>query len=294
MRQAIFRVAIAMLGSVAFGQTFEVASVKRSPPVSPTQQVFFGPPRGGPGTADPSQITWTYATLKGVLMRAFDASTYQVRGPEWLDSERYDFIVKLPQGTTKEQVRAMWQNVLAERFGMTLHHEPKEFQVSELVIAKGGHKLRETAIDAAALLEPGPPKFEGGKLTGPGMVTMVRIGTDAPHGVATARAQPISQLATMVGNQLRHPVLDKTGLTGRYDFEFEFTVNLIGVPPPPAELRPTVPGADAGDRASDRASDPGTDIGTALQKQLGLRLVANKAKLDVIVVDKAEKVPTEN
>lgn len=290
MRQAILRAAIAMLGSVALGQTFEVASVKRSPPVSPSQQVFFGPPRGGPGTADPSQITWTYATLKSVLMRAFDVSSYQISGPDWLDSDRYDFIVKLPQNATKEQVQAMWQSLLAERFGMALHHEPKEFQVSELVIAKGGHKLRETAIDAVALLETGPPKIEGGKLNGPGLVTMIRIGTDAPHAVATARTQPISQLTTMIANQLKRPVLDKTGLTGRYDFEFEFTVNLIGVPPPPPELRPTVVGGDV----SDRASDPGSDIGTALQKQLGLRLVTSKAKLDVIVVDKAEKVPTEN
>ena len=115
------------LGQAPERLTFEVASVKRSAPVPASGGVFFGPPRGGPGTSDPEQITWTYATLKGLLMRAYDVKAYQVSGPAWLDTERYDVAAKVPVGVTKEQVERMWQNLLEERFGMTLHRELKEF-----------------------------------------------------------------------------------------------------------------------------------------------------------------------
>jgi uncharacterized protein (TIGR03435 family) len=278
----------------AFGQTtqtltFEVASVKPSAPVPPNGGVYFGPPRGGPGTADPGQITWTYATLRGLLMTAYDVKEYQVSGPPWLNTERYDILVKVTEGATKEQVSVMWQNLLAERFGVMLHHEPKEFQVEELVIAKGGHKLKETTVDPAAELDPGPPKFDNksGELAGPGFVSTFRAGGQA-HTVA--KAQPLSKLTAMLGGVLRRPVLDKTGLTGKYDFSIEFNIDLrgFGLPPPG-------PGGPAPAAAPvDSAGEPGPDLAAAVQQQLGLRLVGGKANLDVLVIDKAEKVPTDN
>ena len=74
--------------ALVFGQsteilTFEVASVKPSPPVPASGGVYFGPPRGGPGTPDPGQITWSYALMKGLLMTAYDARAYQISGPDW-------------------------------------------------------------------------------------------------------------------------------------------------------------------------------------------------------------------
>ncbi len=89
----------------------------------------------------------------------------------------------------------------------------------------------------------------------------------------------MSRLTSLLGNQVNLPVLDKTGLGGYYDFTLEFTAVLPGTPPP-------APG--------DGASDPGPNLDAALQQQLGLRLVGSKAELDVIVIDKAEKVPTAN
>jgi len=147
MNQQNMRLAIAWIFAFAFvakGETFEVASVKQSPPVPPAGGVYFGPPRGGPGTPDPEQITWTYALMKTVLMTAYDVKNYQINGPAWLDSERYDIAVKIAPGATKEQVGVMWQNLLAERFGLKVHHESKEFQVSELVVGKDGAKLKPT------------------------------------------------------------------------------------------------------------------------------------------------------
>jgi uncharacterized protein (TIGR03435 family) len=296
MRRTMIRTGIWVFGfGLAFGQattslTFEVASVKPSAPVPPSRGVYFGPSRGGPGTPDPEQITWTYATLRGLLMTAYYVKAYQVSGPAWLGSERYDIIAKVPAGATKEQVNVMWQNLLAERFGVMLHHESKEFQVEELVIAKGGPKLKETSEDLSTALDPAPPKLKDGVLAGPGFVTTIFVNG---HAHAMAKAQPVSKLTEMLSNQLHRPVMDKTGLTGKYDFDIEFTLDLSGlpIPPPPPGQPGTGPAAAA---PGNNASDPGQNLVEAVQQQLGLKLVAGKVMLDVLVIDKAERAPTDN
>lgn len=283
--------AAAFAGASAFAQaterlTFEVASVKPSTPGWEKGGVYFGPPRGGPGTPDPGQITWTYATFKSLLMTAYDVKSYQLSGPAWLDTERYDIAAKVPADATREQVNVMWQNLLAERFGVTVHHESREFQVEELVVARGGSKLKETTVDPTAPLPPGPPRQDkNGGLISPGMVTTIFPGPNRASFRTVARAQPLSQLTAMLGNQIRRPVLDKTGLSGKYDFNLEYTLDLggLGLPvPPPGQAGP------------DHDSEPGPDLAAAVQQQLGLRLVASKAKLDVLVIDKAERAPTDN
>jgi uncharacterized protein (TIGR03435 family) len=166
-------------------------------------------------------------------MTAYDVKGYQISGPAWLASERYDIAAKVPAGATQEQVDVMWQNLLLERFGLRLHHESKEFKVEELVVAKGGPKLKETAQDPTAPLPPGPPDFKDGQLRSPGFVTTILVNG---HAHAFAKAQPLSKLTEMLGNTLHLPVLDKTGLAGKYDFEVEFRLDLNGlqlpVPPP--------------------------------------------------------------
>jgi uncharacterized protein (TIGR03435 family) len=290
------------LGQAAENLTFEVASVKPAPPPNPGGPMFVGS-RGGPGTPDPGQITWTNATLKNLLMIAYDVKLYQINGPSWLDTERYNIVAKVPEGATKEQVNVMWQNLLKERFGMVLHHESKEFQVSELVVAKSGSKLKETTLDPNAPPlapppppsgPPGPPKMDKNgfpEMNGPGLMMMIQPGAaGGPVGHMVARAQPVSGLAGVLGNQLNRPVLDKTGLTGKYDFNLEYTPDLSRMPAlPPPGLAGPAPGAP-----STEASEPGSNLIAAIEQQLGLRLVSSKAKLDVVVVDKAEKTPTDN
>ena len=94
-------------------EQFEVASVKLPAPVPPSGGVDFGPARGGPGTTDPELIRWSYARLKDLLMTAYDVKAYQVIGPGWIDTERYDIVAKVPAGATKERVSLMWQSLLA-------------------------------------------------------------------------------------------------------------------------------------------------------------------------------------
>ena len=133
--------------------------------------------------------------------------------------------------------------------------------------------------------------MKDGKLDSPGFMTMVNIGPPAKAHVMS-KAQPLTRLTVMLTNQLGKPVLDKTGLCGVFVFELEFAFNIRAVPPPPGVGPP--PSDLAGASPIDTMGEPIADIGAALQAQLGLRLVSAKTKLNVIVVEKAEKIPTEN
>jgi uncharacterized protein (TIGR03435 family) len=277
-----------LLGCVlAYGQSrspeFEVVSVKPSPPVSTDGRVFFGPAQGGPGTTNLGQIRWPYATIRNLLMAAYDVKAYQSSGPAWIATERCDIIARVPAGTTTAQLGVMWQRLLADRFGLVLHHSSKEFQVEELVLAKGGSKLKESTDDPDAPPAEGPPSLtRSGDLVSPGMVSMFSRGP-TPKAHTIARAQPIAKLTELLANQLGHPVLDKTGLTGRYDFTLDYTPR-----------RGPLPETAGADPTAMNAGDPELDIAAVLPQQLGLRLVAGTANLDVLVIDKMEKVPIAN
>jgi uncharacterized protein (TIGR03435 family) len=222
-------------------------------------------------------------------MTAYDVKTYQVYGPAWLNTERYDIVARVPAGATKERVNVMWQKLLSERFGVVLHHESRQFQVEELVIDKGGSKLKKTMWDAASPLPPGPPQPDkDGGLASPGQVVRIFPRENGASFHTVARAQPISRLTALLGAALNRPVLDKTGLAGQYDYSIDYMVDQSALPPLP-------PGNGSGPGAAPvNASEPGPDIAVAVQQQLGLRLVPGKAMIDVLIVDKAEKVPTAN
>jgi uncharacterized protein (TIGR03435 family) len=112
-------------------------------------------------------------------------------------------------------------------------------------------------------------------------------GPNGPSARAFARAQPLSKLTAMLGGQLDRPVLDKTGLSGIYDFNIEYSIDLSrSLLPPGFSPTTAAPG--------DSASPPLPDLAAAVQQQLGLRLTPSRARIDVLVIDKAEKVPTDN
>jgi len=313
MRVTRFAALALLCSAAAFSQTtaaklpeFDAASVKPAQPIQTGQRVMIGV-RGGPGTDDPEHVTFSGSTLMAVITLAYDVKEYQVTGPAWLSSERYEIQAKLPAGATKEQFHLMLQSLLADRFHLTLHHESKEFQGYELVVGKGGSKLKETsAADTAAApdappssLRSGPPNLDGNgfiKLDRPGMVMMMRMnekGAMAAH--MTARAQPVSRVVDSLSNELKRPVIDKTGLTGKYDFTLGYApenmpaIMKAGGPPPPP---PSGPDAAPGAAASPDDLEP--TLTTAVQQQLGLRLDAKKIQVDILVIDRADKTPTEN
>jgi uncharacterized protein (TIGR03435 family) len=270
---------IVVLGSaIALGQTaqpsFDVATVKASAPMpvnGPVDARLLGI-RGGPGTPNPGQIAANSMPLRTLLFTAYGMHAYQITGPAWLDTQRFDVVATVPDGATKDQVQGMWRNLLIERFGLQAHIEQKDAQISELVVGKDGHKMKPSATGPAAVVEEEPskigPNFE---LSAPGLRSIMYSTPAGITGRVIGKEQPMAKLADLLSAQLKRPVVDKTGLAGNYDFTFEFAPETQAVP----------------------GNGIGQDIGAAVQ-QLGLRLVTMKGKIDPLVVDKMEKVPTEN
>jgi uncharacterized protein (TIGR03435 family) len=321
MQRAILGAGLIIFTScAAFGQaaaespTFEVASVKPAEP-SPMGQIRVMM-RGGPGSGDPGQITYSNVSLKNVLMNAYAVKGYQINGPKWLDSERFDIVAKIPKGATKEQFQLMLQNLLAERFKLALHHETKELPMYALVLGKGGSKMKESVEDDAAA--PGaapPPPPPGSDGAGP-VMNRLKVGADGmpqlPANMGknnmmmmmtngrmrlVASHRPVSALAEMLGNQLGFPVVDATGLKANYDFNLDFAPEgmngPMGIMPVPPPQHDGGPGGGGGPMAV--APDmAGPSIFTALQEQLGLKLEQRKGPADLLVIDRLEKVPTEN
>jgi uncharacterized protein (TIGR03435 family) len=286
----IARASVATLISVAFGQTFEVASVKPSDPASQGR----GGPQGGPGTADPGRITYTRVTLQALIRQAYGVDFDQIQAPGWIAEERYDIRATVPPGATKDDLKVMYQHLLEERFKLALHHITKDYPVYELTIGKGGTKLKEntdSGLQPSRLGDPRlPPDRDGFPQIPPG-----KSGTAFATGNGltrmTARGVPLSgllfqvgaTLGTFTGQNTYAPgrIVDKTGLTGNYDFNLEFAGGLgIGTAFSPA--------------SADASTPSGPSLIEAMEKQLGLKLTKTTAPLDVLVIDHAEKTPTEN
>lgn len=257
------------LCSLAYAQQFEAASVKvsqlRSINGAPVRLL---PPSGGPGSSAPTHYTWNGATLQGMLLRAYEVQGFQLSGPDWMSSDLYDLELVLPELTTREQFAAMWRNLLATRFGVRVRQEQREFPVDELVVDPRGHKLKDAVDPNAAPFRLEVPFDQAGRLTGSGILTRVNRGPEGTIATASASALPISGLLGLLSNQVGHPVIDKTGLAGKYDFTLEFT---------PAN-----------------SPDIGVGLAAAIQQQLGLRFEKSKAMFDYIVVEQAERVPSAN
>jgi uncharacterized protein (TIGR03435 family) len=302
--EALSRICIALaMASATFAAaaqtlSFEVASVKPTAP-SPDGRVRFMV-RGGPGTSDPGQITYQGRSLKDLISSAYGVKSFQVSGPGWLDTERFDIVAKIPEGTTKEQFNVMMQNLLAERFKLVVHREKKDFPLYELTIAKGGPKLKPSTEDPSAAAgppPPGPPPIgkDGFPQVPAGRPAMMMNFLPGGQRRLMAMVQPVSTLADMLSNLMDGPVIDKTGLTGKFDFTLEFTPEQgFGAGPLGAAPPPQPPNADPGQPAGLAAADQLSGLFTALQEQLGLKLERKKGPLDVWVVDRAEKVPAEN
>src|ERR1051326_3451359 len=168
MKQALAAIGTVVLAcSLVYGQApadtkaadskleFEVATIKASAPRG-NGPIRIGS-RGGPEQGDPGRITYHNSTLRDLLVYAYGVKRNQISGaPEWLDSQRFDITAKIPEGATKEQVKVMLQNLLADRFKAVLHNETKEMPMYALLVSKSGPKMKESAAPANP-----PPAKEG-------------------------------------------------------------------------------------------------------------------------------------
>jgi uncharacterized protein (TIGR03435 family) len=286
---------------------FEVASVK---PVLP-DQVADSTPHGGPGTSDPGQITYGRTWLQNLVSDSYGVRLDQVSGPEWMKTEAYSIVAKIPPDTTKDQFHVMLQNLLAERFHLTLHHETKTLPVYLLSIAPDGPKLKPASGDAnAATVVPFPSCQASEKNHFPGLLpgrteTHRWCPSMAYYTFRQTMAEFALGLGTLVsmsngdgiikGGPSAPLVFDETRLTGRFEFHLEFAGSIL--PSSPTQAAAVTASGSIPPMASetaDNAPGSGPNIFTALEKQLGLKLEKAKRPVDFLVIDHADKVPTEN
>jgi uncharacterized protein (TIGR03435 family) len=180
---------------------------------------------------------------------------YQVTGPGWINEERFDIVAKAGTPAPDNQLRTMLQALLADRFKLAIHRQTKEMSAYVVVIGKNGHKMQESKTEGPSSLRP-----NGGRL-----------------GAVAERAD-LDELATMLSQPLQAPVINMTGLKGRYDFKVDLTSYIT-------------------DEMVKSKGPPPDIIGiamAAMQEQLGLKMESRKMPVEMIVIDRAEKTPTEN
>ena len=295
-----------VLAGAALGQTpaFEVASVKPAAPLD-RSQMLSGQMHVGM-KVDAARVDIGSMSVAELIRIAYRVKAYQVSGPDWMASERFDVLAKMPEGATSEQVPEMLQALLAERFKLTMHRESKEHAVYALVVGKNGPKLKESApdADAPAATNDANPQV---RISGRGENTQVtisggQIGTAhlsmGPNGTMHLEAPRISMaaFADTLSRFFDRPVVDLTELKGTYQLALDLSMEDLRT----AALTMGImgPGMGAGRGAvrppADAASDPGGLSIFAAVQQLGLKLEPRKVAIDFVVIDHLEKAPTEN
>jgi uncharacterized protein (TIGR03435 family) len=242
---------------------FEAASIKPSAPGNLRGSTFEFLPGGG--------LRIINGTLRAILETAYEVREFQtLGGPNWVGSERYDILANSADArrsaTGAEDIKATrlrLQALLAQRFRLQVHRETRELPEYVLEVAKGGPKLADPGASTVSKSAPAGIQRSCGQM----------IGTKTT----------IANLTLMLARQLDRPVLDRTGLIGKYNFRFEWT----------PEAGPCSTPANGATPDSATAPSNAPSIFTVLQETLGLRLESIKGPVDSLIIDHAER-PSEN
>ncbi len=282
---------LAVLGAgLALAQTpsppqFEVASVRPSA-TSGQNAVTVGLHLDG------AQVRITSLTMRDYIAMAYRVRQYQVEGPDWITSEKFDLSAKLPAGSNSDQIPDMVAALLSDRFNLKFHRASKELPLYALIIGKPPLSLHESAPDAAGVeARPATNITAAGNEAG----VSVDLGRGSYYTFSNnkfeIRKVTMDMLVRVLERYVDRPLVDQTGLKGTYDFDLpvtpeDYQTMLIraavnsGVVLPPQALQLL----DNGSIAS---------LTGGLEK-LGLKMDARKAPLDTIVVDQISKTPTDN
>jgi bla regulator protein blaR1 len=206
----------------------------------------------------------TGITLKRLMMTAYNAQGFRiVGGPDWVASSRWDLQAKPNRVALPEEVRQMLRTLLEDRFRLRTHAESRKMPVYELAVDSKGSKL---------------PRVKDSE-TEP----VVRVATGSIQLTKATPATFASQLSYALGQ----PVIDKTGLSGEFDFALEWT------PETGEDGGPTTAGLPPGAKVQPASTPDGPSIFTAIPEQLGLRLKSARGPVEVTVIDAAQ-MPTAN
>jgi uncharacterized protein (TIGR03435 family) len=235
-------VLVAAAAAQPAGSAFEVASVR------PSQAGNEKTVESGPGS-----LTMRSISLTRCIAWAYEVEEYQVSGPGWMNDARFEVLGKSSTPAKEPELRRMLQTLLADRFKLALHRQTKEMQALVLTVGKNGHKLEPTETE-------GSPSFQTGKLN------------------LTGKGATIGQLTQFISHEIHIPVIDHTGLTGKFNYFLDInayvTEEMRKGPGPPPEAS--------------------SILAQAIQAQFGLKLDSKKVAVEVLVIDHVEKTPSEN
>ena len=330
-----FTLGLVLTAVAAFGQAkkpaFEVATIRPSAPLD-VQKMAAVMQSGGKlpigATITAKRAEYLYLDLRSLMMYAYGVKPYQITGPDWLATNKFDIVATLPEGSTKEDAAKMLQTLLEDRFKLTVHRTSAEHPVTGLVVGKGGPKLKTSAgtpvaIDESAPLGPGEQKMDSpdGPMRMKMDMTNGRAVIDmGVKGQMSYKMNPATQslhmdfsmvtmdgfadmvtqiMTSMAQGQPVRQIVNMTDIKGNYDASLE-----IGLQEIIAMIKSSgmdIPGLPSGGGGANggtvsAASDPGAG-GTSLTdaaSSMGLKLEARKAMVDQLIIDHVEKMPTDN
>ncbi len=221
---------------------FETASIHPNPRVERQE-----------AQVSPGNLVMRNQPMFFLVQWAWDLTPAQIDAPPWFADDCFDIVAKATGPADETQMRLMLQTLLADRFGLKLHKEARVMPVYAITLAKGGPKFQESTTEGSFTLERKIPV------------------------ILNLHHARMSDLAQGISGEVRTPVVDATGLKGRYEIHLDLS----------AYLNRT---GGAGDGQFDMMSI----LFSGFQDLLGLKLEARKQSVDVLVIDHAEKTPTEN
>jgi uncharacterized protein (TIGR03435 family) len=207
----------------------------------------------GKTETSPGSLRMRDVTVSTCIKWAYGLQDSQIAGPAWIQSEHFDIVAKADGPANDEQMKQMLRTLLADRFKLSFHHLSKELKAFVLTVAKGGPKLNPAAA-------PEGKPFRQNSANG-----------------TVAKSITIREFGDFISGPLNMPVVDETGLTGRYDFAIDFTPYL---PDPAHNMDGTRP-------------DTTSILMAAMEGELGIKMESRKAQVEVMVIDHVEK-PSEN
>jgi len=251
-------------------QAFDVASIKRETGVS--SGVTFAARAGG-------TLTVINNPLTNVIDNAYGIRRYQlIGGPDWINSDRYNIQAKATGDATRAEMMAMLQSLLEDRFKLTVHRETRELPIYVLTVAKGGIKLQPAREGGCVNVDPRYPRRPA-----PGEKPTPSCGNNnITASTWNASAIDMASAAAALVGVLGRNVIDRTGITGKYDIHVQWT---------PDQAPAGVDNAgQANALASESAAPP---LVTVLEQDLGLKLESTRGPIDVLIIDRVER-PSED
>jgi uncharacterized protein (TIGR03435 family) len=244
-RLAFLALAAASVPTLTIAQSptpaFEVATIRPSQSGSRELDITRG------------NLIFRNAPLLDIVAFAYGVQNVQVSGPSWLPTARFEIVAKAPAPASRDEMRAMLQTLLAERFKLTIHCEMKEMSALVITVGKNGHKLQENSVEGSPSFTTGPLRLNGNGAT-------------------------LRQMTDFISREIGVLVVDRTGLKGRYNYKVD--INAFVTP----EMR----------RAGGPPIEAPFIVSQALREQLGFAVDSSKVPIEIVVIDRIEKEPTEN